>query len=142
MEPEKTIVDRSKQVIVIRKDLKMRRGKEIAQGCHAAMAFLTRQIQGQASEFDYPQGGGYEVIVKPAAKAWIDSNFAKVCVRVESEVQLDLIAEEAKKLGIECHVVVDSGLTEFNGVPIKTCLALGPDRSELIDKVTGHLELY
>ena len=34
----------TKQVIVIRKDLKMRRGKEIAQGCHAAMAFITRRI--------------------------------------------------------------------------------------------------
>ena len=29
-----------KQVIIIRKDLKMRRGKEIAQGSHASMAFL------------------------------------------------------------------------------------------------------
>jgi PTH2 family peptidyl-tRNA hydrolase len=34
----------TKQVIVIRKDLKMRRGKEIAQGSHASMAFLTRRI--------------------------------------------------------------------------------------------------
>lgn len=28
-----------KQVIVVRKDLKLRRGKEIAQGAHAAMAW-------------------------------------------------------------------------------------------------------
>jgi PTH2 family peptidyl-tRNA hydrolase len=34
-----------KQVIVIRKDLKMRRGKEIAQGAHAAMAWLTNRLR-------------------------------------------------------------------------------------------------
>ena len=36
---------RTKQVIAIRKDLKMRRGKEIAQGSHASMAFLTEGAQ-------------------------------------------------------------------------------------------------
>lgn len=34
-----------KQIIVIRRDLKMRRGKEIAQGGHAAMRFLTMRIR-------------------------------------------------------------------------------------------------
>ena len=35
-----------KQVILIRKDLKMRRGKEIAQGSHASMEFLVSQLRG------------------------------------------------------------------------------------------------
>jgi len=39
----------TKQVIVIRKDLKMRRGKECAQSSHATMSFLTRQIQNNSS---------------------------------------------------------------------------------------------
>jgi PTH2 family peptidyl-tRNA hydrolase len=34
-----------KQVLVIRKDLKMRRGKEIAQGAHASMAWLTNRLR-------------------------------------------------------------------------------------------------
>ena len=36
-----------KQVILIRKDLKMRRGKEIAQGSHASMEFLVSRIRQQ-----------------------------------------------------------------------------------------------
>jgi hypothetical protein len=36
--------DGIKQVIVIRKDLKMRRGKECAQAAHASMAFITRRL--------------------------------------------------------------------------------------------------
>ena len=38
-------VQRLKQVILIRKDLKMRRGKEVAQGSHASMAFMTEKIR-------------------------------------------------------------------------------------------------
>jgi PTH2 family peptidyl-tRNA hydrolase len=38
-------------------------------------------------------------------------------------------------------LIIDSGKTEFGGVPTKTCLAIGPDYSEKIDKVTGNLKL-
>ena len=34
----------TKQVIVIRRDLKMRRGKEIAQGAHASMLWLADRV--------------------------------------------------------------------------------------------------
>ena len=34
----------TKQVIVIRRDLRMRRGKEIAQGAHAATAWLAELV--------------------------------------------------------------------------------------------------
>jgi PTH2 family peptidyl-tRNA hydrolase len=36
---------------------------------------------------------------------------------------------------------VDAGLTEFNGVPTKTCIAIGPNWSDEIDEITGHLKL-
>jgi PTH2 family peptidyl-tRNA hydrolase len=120
-----------KQVIVMRKDLKMRRGKEIAQGSHASMSFIARQLQ-----------NSNVVKLSDAEKQWIDSSFAKVCVRVDSEEQLMEIAQRAEKEMLECHVITDSGRTEFGGVPTKTCLAIGPDYSDKIDKVTGDLELY
>jgi PTH2 family peptidyl-tRNA hydrolase len=46
-----------------------------------------------------------------------------------------------KLAGIKHHVVTDSGLTEFGGVPTKTCVAIGPDKSSKIDIITGGLEL-
>ena len=120
-----------KQVIVIRKDLKMRRGKECAQACHASIAFLTRQLQ----------NGGSIKLSKPA-KEWIDSNFAKVCLQVDSEQQLMEIKAKAEFAGLEVHLVTDAGLTEFHGVPTVTCLAIGPDYSDRIDPVSGELKLY
>lgn len=109
----------------------MRRGKEIAQGSHSSIAFITRQLE-----------HGNTVILTKAAKEWISGNFAKICLQVDSEAELLEIEKKAKEIGIECHIVTDSGKTEFNGVPTKTCLALGPDYSDKIDKITGNLKLY
>lgn len=120
-----------KQVIVMRRDLKMRRGKEIAQGAHASLAFLTEPLATEGA-----------VDPTPVQWQWISGSFKKICLQVDSEAELLAIQTAARGKGIECHLVTDSGLTEFNGVPTKTCLALGPDLSSKIDEVTGHLELY
>lgn len=130
-----------KQVIVIRKDLKMRRGKEIAQGSHASIAFLTRKIQRYLNDVKYEEKHFAEYI-SPIELDWINGIFAKVCVRVNSEEELLEIERKAKEAGLECHLITDRGLTEFGGVPTHTCLAVGPDESEKIDAITGHLELY
>lgn len=121
-----------KQVIVMRKDLNMRRGKEIAQGCHASIAFMSRQLQ----------GGRTTISLSDEAKEWIETGFTKICVRVDSEEELLAIKAKAECDGLEVHLVVDAGLTEFDGVLTKTCLAIGPDRTEKIDAVTGGLKLY
>jgi PTH2 family peptidyl-tRNA hydrolase len=123
-----------KQVIVVRKDLKMRRGKEIAQGAHASIAFLTRRLQNK-SKYS-------ELCLTRQELDWINGIFTKVCLKVNSEEELLEVERKAKEAGLECHLVTDAGLTEFNGVPTKTCLAIGPDESEKIDLITGDLELY
>ena len=121
----------AKQVIVIRKDLKMRRGKEIVQGAHAAMAFLTERLRQSPT-----------VSLSPSEREWVEGIFTKVCVRVDSEDALRSIESRAKEEGIICHAITDSGLTEFQGRPTLTCLAVGPDEDWKVDRITGHLELY
>lgn len=110
---------------MIRKDLKMRRGKEIAQGSHASMGFMKKLSAPNKIE-----------------SAWIDGGMTKICVTVDSEEELLAIAQAAKEAMLHCYVVTDAGKTEFNGVPTRTCLAVGPDDADKIDKVTGHLRLY
>ncbi len=130
---DETGVPNIKQVIVMRHDLKMRRGKQIAQGAHASMAFLTRRLQNSPSislnDFS------------PSAQTWISGSFAKVCVRCNSEEELMEIHDKAIELGLEVHLITDSGRTEFHGQPTRTCLAIGPDDASKIDQVTRHLEL-
>ena len=122
-----------KQVIVMRHDLKMRRGKQIAQGAHASMAFLTRRLQ--------KYGHTSLANCSKAEREWLTDGFAKVCCRVDSEEELLAIRDKAIDAGLEVHLVTDSGKTEFHGEPTNTCLAIGPDCVEKIDPITGDLEL-
>ena len=133
-----------KQVIVIRKDLKMRRGKEIAQGSHASISFLTKRLQQPNNIIVAPdrEDREYSIRISPLEQEWLDNGFAKICLRVTSEEELLKLSQAAEQLGVEWHLIEDSGHTEFNMVPTKTCLALGPDLAETLDKITGHLEPY
>ena len=122
-----------KQVIVMRHDLKMRRGKQIAQGAHASMSFVTRRLQ--------KYGHTSLANCSAAERAWLTNGFAKVCCRVDSEEELFAIRDKAVEAGLEVHLVTDSGKTEFHGVPTNTCLAIGPDDADRIDVITGELKL-
>ncbi len=127
-----------KQVLVIRKDLKMRRGKEIAQGAHASMAWLTNRLRAT----DGQEIGKYQVELSEAERAWVFGRFTKVCVQVDSEEQLRAVHEEGRRLGVACELIIDSGRTEFGGVPTPTCCAVGPALAEHVDQVTRTLKLY
>lgn len=130
-----------KQVIVMRKDLNMRRGKEIAQGSHASMAFLTRRLE--PIEFGAVATGVFHRLhLSLVEMQWLDNSFTKVCVRVNSEDELKAVHEAATDAGLISHMVVDAGATEFHGIPTMTCCAIGPDDAEKIDAITGHLKLY
>ncbi len=128
----------TKQVIVIRRDLRMRRGKEIAQGAHASMAWLAERVLARLT----PAGSVADVQLSEAERAWLTSSFRKVTVKVGSEQELLAVYAKALEDGLVAHLVTDRGLTEFGGVPTRTCLGIGPDYDDLIDPVTGDLELY
>ncbi len=128
----------TKQVIVIRRDLKMRRGKEIAQGAHASMAWLRQRIMPHLT----PAGRADQVQISEAERAWLELSMRKVTVKVGSETELLDVYDKALGAGLVVHVITDRGLTEFGGTPTRTCLAVGPDYDDLIDPVTGDLELY
>lgn len=128
-----------KQVIVIRKDLKCRRGKEIAQGSHASVAWLTNRLRLNRNHED-----GYHVEGKlsRAEWEWVQGNFRKICCIVNSEAELLELCDAAKEAGLVYELIEDTGLTEFHGVPTFTAAAFGPDYDENLDPVTGHLVLY
>jgi peptidyl-tRNA hydrolase, PTH2 family len=128
-----------KQVIVMRTDLNMRKGKMIAQGAHAAMMFMTDKVRRQK----YESNSQLEINIKVSLPEliWITDIFKKVCVRVDSYEELLEIKTKAQAAGLICHLCVDAGITEFGGVATATCLAIGPDYSEKIDEITGELKL-
>ena len=122
----------TKQVIVIRKDLGMRRGKECAQAAHASSQWLINRVK-SGTEYHY---------FSDAEKEWMDGEYAKITLVVHSEDELIAIFMAAKDANLTVNMITDLGKTEFAGVPTKTCLAIGPDYAEKIDPITKHLKLY
>jgi peptidyl-tRNA hydrolase, PTH2 family len=130
-----------KQVIVMRKDLNMRRGKQIAQGCHASMWGILNSL--------YKEENGdmvkYNLQVHKKSDlpldAWLLGDYKKICVYVNNEKELMDLCEKAKERDLPCHLQYDNGLTEFNGVKTATCCAIGPSESFMIDTITRNLPL-
>lgn len=129
-----------KQVIVVRKDLGMRKGKIGAQSAHAAMAVILNQMSVNASGTKVTRS--LELKKDDPMQMWLEGRFTKICVSVDSEAQLLDVYQQARSAGLPCALITDAGLTEFGGVPTKTCVAIGPAWPEDIDKITGELKLF
>lgn len=123
----------TKQLIVIRRDLKMRRGKEIAQGAHAAMMFLADKID---------EDGDLRSPLTTVEWHWLHSGTTKITLQVPDLQTLFEVRSLAIENSIACHIVKDYGLTEFDGVETVTALAIGPEEREVLDPLFGHLKLY
>ncbi len=127
----------SKQVIVIRKDLNMRKGKMVAQGAHASMKAVLDLMVDKNDKMTLHLGQpGYE-----AMKDWLTGRFTKICVSVNSESELLDVYNKAKEKGLICSLITDAGLTEFHEVPTITCCAIGPVWSDEVDEITAGLSL-
>lgn len=118
-----------RQILIVRKDLNMRKGKIAAQASHASMAFLLDKFDGSN-----PQ-------LTDAEKEWIATGQTKICVGVDSETELLEICKKSNALNLPTYLITDSGRTEFDGVPTRTVLAVGPADEEILASLTGNLKL-
>jgi PTH2 family peptidyl-tRNA hydrolase len=149
-----------KQIIVIRRDLGVkfgkegvRRGKEIAQGSHASGAFIGERVRRGRVEVDgcgcimrkYGEHDGPASVLLEFSRAewlWFQGKFTKIVTQVPDEKELLAVYEAAKAAGLVAYLITDAGLTEFAGVPTNTAVGIGPEFSDKIDLVTRHLKLY
>jgi PTH2 family peptidyl-tRNA hydrolase len=109
-----------KQVILVRKDIKMGVGKAIAQACHASL------------------GAALKCSRKKLEK-WLEEGGKKVVLEASLEEILDA-EKKAKKAKIPSFLVVDAGLTQLEPGTI-TALGIGPEEENKIDKITGKFKL-
>ncbi|MBU5575209.1 MAG: peptidyl-tRNA hydrolase Pth2 [Candidatus Aenigmatarchaeota archaeon] len=110
-----------KQVIVIRTDLKMGKGKLCSQAAHASLAAFLKSD-------------------KKKREKWINEGMKKVVVKVSSENEILILKKLAENKKIPSEIIIDKGLTQIEPGTI-TALGLGPDEDEKIDEITGNLKL-
>jgi PTH2 family peptidyl-tRNA hydrolase len=109
-----------KQVIIIRRELNMSKGKTAVQTAHASL-------------------GAFLLANKRAVRTWKQEGQKKVVVATTLSKILEL-HRRAESLGIANFLVQDAGLTELEPDTV-TALGIGPDKEEKIDKLTGSLKL-
>jgi len=111
-----------KQIILVRTDIKMSKGKTAAQVAHAAVqAALT--------------------VNKKLLKNWTQTGMKKITLKVESEEDLFKYQKLAEEKDLITALITDAGHTEI-APGTKTCLAIGPGPEVQIDKITGNLKIY
>jgi PTH2 family peptidyl-tRNA hydrolase len=122
-----------KQILVVRNELGMRKGKIAAQGAHASGEFMREQLLRHLD--------GLPIELTAEEIEWLRGGMAKITVRTDDRDAFDDKATAARALGLKVKVITDAGHTEFNGVPTVTAMAIGPDKTDVIDQVTRHLAL-
>ena len=110
-----------KLAVLVRTDLEMGKGKIASQVGHAAVeAFISSK----------------QSIRDP----WIKTGMKKIVLRVKGFDELKRYKQKADKEKLLTCLVKDAGKTQLKKPEI-TCLAIGPDQEEKIDKVTKDLKL-
>jgi len=110
-----------KQVIVVRKDLKMNPGKACAQVAHASVEAVLNSSKKNIEE-------------------WKSEGAKKVIVYVNSKRELLQLQRKAKSLKLVATIIKDAAKTFFKR-PTITCLGIGPDTEEKLDRITGDLKM-
>lgn len=112
-----------KQVIVVRTDLGMGKGKIAAQVGHACVLGAEHVRKTNPEWFN---------------KWWMGQE--KVVVKVDGIKELDEVKRAAIDLGLPWSEVTDAGHTQI-APGTTTCISIGPAPEELVDKITGDLKL-
>ncbi|MBS3127648.1 peptidyl-tRNA hydrolase Pth2 [Candidatus Woesearchaeota archaeon] len=110
-----------KQVILVRNDLKLSKGKMSAQVAHASVDAMLKSH-------------------KDDIKKWRDQGMAKIVLKVADEKELLSYKRRCEDAGLVSALIIDAGHTE---IPpnTATCVGIGPDKEDKIDAVTGNLKM-
>ena len=115
-----------KQVIILRVDVGMSKGKLAAQAAHASLEAALKAMQRD------------KVFKEGLFEAWRKEGAKKVVLKVESVEALRKIRDMATQANLINALIRDAGLTEVPAGTI-TALAIGPDEEKKIDKITKDL---
>ncbi len=109
-----------KQVIVVRNDLKMSKGKTAAQVAHASLSAAEKSSW---------------------KKKWLSQGQKKSVLGCKDLDELRVIHQDARESNLPVALITDQGRTEL-AQGTTTCLGIGPAPEKNIDGITGELKLF
>lgn len=131
-----------KQVIVVRKDLNMRKGKMCAQVAHASLkVWFDKMLKGVDMNENLVSYTVPPEKLTPEMIEWKEGIFTKIVVGCNSETELLMVQKHCIDLEVPYALIEDVGNTEFHGVKTTTCIAVGPADSKTVDCITGGFKL-
>ncbi len=110
-----------KQVILVRSDLKMSKGKLAVQVAHASVEAVLKSST-------------------PNVNAWRRTGMKKVVLKVIDKEDLMYYLKKARSHKLITGLITDAGKTFFD-TQTTTCCAIGPADEGKIDVVTGELKM-
>lgn len=110
-----------KQSILVRQDLKLPKGKLAGQCSHASVEATFNSD-------------------RKVVEAWRKQGMPKIVLKVKDEKELLRYFQQAKDLGLVVVLISDAGKTVI-APGTKTCVGIGPDMEEKIDRITRKLAL-
>ena len=114
-----------KQIIILRKDLQMSKGKAAAQASHAAVAAAIKSKREKPNEFT----------------SWWNTGQKKVVLAVNSEAELLELENKLNSTGVVVVKIDDAGRTQLPP-GTTTALGIGPHAQKAVEEITSTLKLF
>ena len=110
-----------KQVILVRMDLRLPKGKLAVQVAHASVGCVLKSERRVVDE-------------------WLGEGGKKVVLKVADAAELERYRVLAGKEKLVTALIRDAGLTVVPPGTV-TCLGIGPDDEKKVDRITGMLKM-
>jgi peptidyl-tRNA hydrolase len=119
-----------KQAIIIRKDLNLNKRDLASTVAKASLKFIVENNEAE-------RGNQLLVSLSSEEQAWLTGSFSQDILGVTNKDQLDDIMFRAQIMGIEAYPVFVPGDSEN---PDMSCVALGPDEPDVINRLIHSLK--
>lgn len=124
-----------KQVILLRRDMKLRRAEAAALASKASMTFI---IEGDESD----RGGSVKVDLSGIEAEWMLGSATRIVLGVASEESMRKLLLKAEIQGVSTYEITGVSDDKVDEGIQLIAAALGPDDGDKLDLITGNLKLF
>lgn len=128
--------ERFKMVLLVRTDLGMNKGKQMAQCAHASLMAYQKVLRAHRKNPNNPR----VKLQRQWLKRWNNGHCAKIALKLDSEAAGRAVEKAALELGVPTVHVIDAGRTQIEAGSL-TVIAVGPAPIQTIDRLTGTFKL-